>query len=174
MTEFQQGMILKNICNGKHRIYIQDIPDAGYGKNCIVYCLDTDRYIVADRDIYEPVEENCPSVNVLHSKAVMAEYYEAYIEKARINAIRIAEKMVKHFKQLQGGELLLSDDTTFIVKNVHLVYGKKTADWKDCVEFNGIRRSMNGLEKLQSGTLTDLQPNSMLLDVLCKALQEYL
>lgn len=75
-------MILKNICNGKHRIYIQDIPDAGYGKNCIVYCLDTDRYIVADDTVYRPIEKDCPVVNVLHTKALMNESYNAYIRNA--------------------------------------------------------------------------------------------
>lgn len=45
MSEFQQGMILRNVCNDTHCIYIQDIPDVGYGKNCIVYNLRLNRYI---------------------------------------------------------------------------------------------------------------------------------
>ena len=43
MSEFQQGMILRNVCNDAHGIYIQDIPDVGYGQNCIVYNLKLER-----------------------------------------------------------------------------------------------------------------------------------
>lgn len=57
MSEFQQGMILRNICNGKHYIYIQDIPELTYGFNCLVYSIDTEKYAVADiRDILDDLQ----------------------------------------------------------------------------------------------------------------------
>ena len=81
MSEFQQGMILRNICNGKHCIYIQDIPELTYGFNCLVYSIDTEKYAVSAKTLYEPIKDNCPMVNVVHTQALMIESYKAYIRK---------------------------------------------------------------------------------------------
>lgn len=171
MSVFQQGMILKNGCNGKHAIYIQDIPDVGYGKNCIVYNLETDRYIVTDRQLYECIEDDCPVVNVLHTKALMVESYNAYIRNASQGSLFIAEQVLEHFKQLENAELLLTDGSTFTVKDVHLINGVLTTDWMGRIQFAGIRY-YKGRERLQSATLAHLRPNSMLLDALCKSVDE--
>lgn len=171
MSDFQQGMILKNVINGKHAIYIQDIPDVGYGKNCIVYNLDIDKYIVTDDKIYERIEEDCPIVNVLHTKALMTESYNAYIRNASEGSLFIAEQVLEHFKQLKNAELLLTDNSTFTVKNVHLINGVLTTDWMGRIQFDGIRY-YKGRERLQSSTLVHLRPNSMLLDALCKSIDE--
>lgn len=170
MSEFQQGMILKNTCSGKHRIYIQDIPDVGYGKNCIVYCLDTDRYIVADDTVYKPIEEDCPVVNVLHTKALMNESYNAYIRNASEGAEFIAEQALKHFQQLMGSDLILTDGSTFEVQGV-CINKVLSTDWKQHIVFSGFRNG-SGRTKRQSSTLSELRPNSVLLDALCKAVDE--
>lgn len=169
MSEFQQGMILRNICNGKHRVYIQDIPDAGYGKNCIVYCLDTDRYIVADDTVYKPIEDDCPVVNVLHTKALMNESYNAYIRNASVGAEFIAEQVLKHFQQLMGSDLILTDESTFTVQGVYINKVLST-DWKQHIVFTGVRQC--GFKtRRQTSTLNELQPNSILLDALCKSIE---
>lgn len=169
MSEFQQGMILRNICNGKHRVYIQDIPDAGYGKNCIVYCLDTDRYIVADDTVYKPIEDDCPVVNVLHTKALMNESYNAYIRNASVGAEFIAEQVLKHFQQLMGSDLILTDESTFTVQGVYINKVLST-DWKQHIVFTGVHQC--GFKtRRQTSTLNELQPNSILLDALCKSIE---
>lgn len=172
MSEFQQGMILRNVCNGKHRVYIQDIPDVGYGKNCIVYCLDTNRYIVADDKVYRPIEDDCPIINVLHTKALMTESYNAYIRNASVGSLFIAEEVLKHFKQLQGSDLLLTDNSVFSVKDVSLLTSILTTDWTSRIQFYGTRRSPDGHKRVQIATLRDLRPNNVLLDALCKSIQE--
>jgi len=170
MSEFQQGMILRNICNGKHRVYIQDIPDAGYGKNCIVYCLDTDRYIVADDTVYKPIEDDCPVVNVLYTKALMNESYNAYIRNASVGAEFIAEQVLKHFQQLMGSDLILTDESTFIVQSV-CINKVLSTDWKQHIVFTGVRQC--GFKtRRQTSALNELQPNSILLDALCKSIEE--
>ena len=171
MSDFQQGSILKNVNTDKHCIFIQDTPDVGYGKNCIVYNLETDRYIVADSRFYEHIEDDCPIVNVLHTKALMAESYNAYIRNASEGSLFIAEQVLEYFKQLEDAELLLTDDSTFTVKNVHLINGVLTTDWMGRIQFDGIRY-YKGRERLQSATLAHLRPNSMLLDALCKSIEE--
>lgn len=171
MSVFQQGMILRNTCTDKHVIYIQDIPDVGYGKNCIVYNLDMDRYIVSDDRIYECIEDDCPIVNTLHTKALMTESYKAYIRNASQGSLFIAEQVLEQFQQLENAELLLTDGSTFTVKNVHLVNDALTTDWMGRIQFDGIRY-YKGNERLQSSTLAHLRPNSMLLDALCKPIED--
>lgn len=117
MSEFQQGMILRNVCNDTHYIYIQDIPDVGYGKNCIVYNLKLNRYIVTDDELYERIEDDCPIVNTLHTQTLMIESYRSYIRNASQGSLFIAEEVLKHFKQLQGSDLLLTDNSVFSVNN---------------------------------------------------------
>lgn len=170
MSVFQQGMILKNGCNGKHVIYIQDIPDVGYGKNCLVYDLKTDRYIVSDSRVYDPIEEDCPIVNVLHTKALMSESYNAYIRNASQGSLFIAEQALKHFEQLVDAELLLTDDSTFTVQSVY-INKELSTDWENRIQFDGIRY-YRGHERQQSATLAHLRPNNVLLDSLCKAVDE--
>lgn len=172
MSEFQQGMILRNMCNDTHCIYIQDIPDVGYGKNCIVYNLKLKRYIVTDDTLYERIEDDCPIVNTLHTQALMIESYKAYIRNASQGSLFIAEEVLKHFKQLQDAELLLSDDSVFVVKDVHLIAGILTIDWMGRIQFDGVRRSPDGHKRFQNATLAHLRPNSLLLDALCKSIQE--
>lgn len=172
MSEFQQGMILRNVCNGKHRVYIQDIPDVGYGKNCILYCLDTDRYITADDTGYKPIEDDCQIINVLHTKALMTESYNAYIRNASEGSLFIAEEVLKHFKQLIGAELLLTDDSVFVVKDVSIIDCITTTDWMARIEVDGVRRSPDGRKRVQHPTVAELRPNNVLLDALCKSIQE--
>lgn len=155
MSEFQQGMILRNICNDTHCIYIQDIPDVGYGKNCIVYNLKLNRYIVTDDKLYERIEDNCPIVNTLHTQALMIESYKAYIRNAS-----------------QGSDLLLTDNSVFSVKDVSLIDGVLTTDWTSRIQFDGVRRSPDGHKRVQISTLRDLRPNNVLLDALCKSIEE--
>ena len=156
MSEFQQGMILRNVCNDTHCIYVQDIPDVGYGKNCIVYNLKLNRYIVTDDKLYERIEDDCPIVNTLHTQALMIESYKAYIRNASDGSLFIAEEVLKHFKQLQGSDLLLTDNSVFSVKDVSLI--------------DGVRRSIDGYKRVQIATLRDLRPNNVLLDTLCKSI----
>lgn len=172
MSEFQQGMILRNICNDTHCIYIQDIPDVGYGKNCIVYNLKLERYIVTDDTLYERIEDDCPIVNTLHTQALMIESYKAYIRNASQGSLFIAEEVLKHFKQLQSAELLLTDDSVFVVKDVSIIDCITTTDWMARIQFEGVRRSPDGRKRVQIATLRDLRPNNVLLDVLCKSVQE--
>lgn len=171
MSEFQQGMILRNICNDTHCIYIQDIPDVGYGKNCIVYNLKLNRYIVTDDKLYERIEDDCPIVNTLHTQALMIESYKAYIRNASEGSLFIAEQVLKHFEQLVDAELLFTDDSTFTVQRVY-INKVLSADWMSRIQFDGIRYSSNGREKFQSFTLAHLRPNNVLLDALCKSVQE--
>lgn len=171
MAEFQQGMILKNICNDTHCIYIQDIPDVGYGKNCIVYNLKLERYIVTDDTLYEKIEDDCPIVNTLHTQALMIESYKAYIRNASQGSLFIAEEVLKHFKQLEDAELLLTDDSVFSVKAVSLISETLTTDWTSRIQFDGVRRSPYGHKRVQISTLRDLRPNNVLLDALCKSIQ---
>lgn len=172
MSEFQQGMILRNICNDTHCIYIQDIPDVGYGKNCIVYNLKLNRYIVTDDKLYERIEDDCPIVNTLHTQALMIESYKAYIRNASEGSLFIAEEVFKHFKQLRGTELLLTDDSVFAVKDVCIIDYITTTDWMSRIQFEGVRRSPDGHKRVQYGTVKDLKSNSILLDALCKSIQE--
>lgn len=171
MSEFQQGMILKNVCNDTHCIYIQDIPDVGYGRNCIVYNLKLNRYIVTDDKLYERIEDNCPIVNTLHTQALMIESYKAYIRNASEGSLFIAEAVLKHFKQLQGSDLLLTDNSVFSVKDVSLLSEILTTDWTSRIQFDGVRRSPDGHKRVQIATLRDLRPNNVLLDALCKSIQ---
>ena len=171
MSEFQQGMILRNICNDTHCIYIQDIPDVGYGKNCIVYNLKLERYIVTDDKLYERIEDDCPIVNTLHTQALMIESYKAYIRNASQGSLFIAEEVLKHFKQLQGSELLLTDDSVFVVKDVSIIDCITTIDWMARIQFEGVRRSPDGRKRIQYATLKELRPNNILLDALCKSIQ---
>lgn len=171
MSEFQQGMILRNVCNDTHCIYIQDIPDVGYGKNCIVYNLKLERYIVTDDTLYERIEDDCPIVNTLHTQALMIESYKAYIRNASQGSLFIAEEVLKHFKQLQGSDLLLTDNSVFSVKDVSLINGILKTDWMCRIQFEGVRRSPDGHKRVQYGTVKDLKPNSILLDALCKSIQ---
>lgn len=172
MSEFQQGMILKNVCNDTHCIYIQDIPDVGYGKNCIVYNLKLERYIVTDDTLYEKIEDDCPIVNTLHTQALMIESYKAYIRNASQGSLFIAEQVLKHFKQLLGVELLLTDDSVFVVKDVSIIDCITTTDWMARIQFEGVRRSPDGRKRVQYATVTELRPNNVLLDALCKSIQE--
>ena len=172
MSEFQQGMILKNVCNDTHCIYIQDIPDVGYGKNCIVYNLKLERYIVTDDKLYERIEDDCPIVNTLHTQALMIESYKAYIRNASQGSLFIAEEVLKHFKQLQCAELLLTDDSVFVVKDVSIIDCITTTDWMARIQFEGVRRSPDGRKRVQYATVTELRPNNVLLDALCKSIQE--
>lgn len=172
MSEFQQGMILRNVCNDTHCIYIQDIPDVGYGKNCIVYNLKMERYIVTDTQLYERIEDDCPIVNVLHTQALMIESYKAYIRKVSEGSLLIAEQVLKHFKQLQGSDLLLTDNSVFSVKDVSLLNSILTTDWTSRIQFYGTRCSPDGHKRVQIATLRDLKPNNILLDSLCKSIQE--
>ena len=161
MSEFQQGMILRNICNDTHCIYIQDIPDVGYGKNCIVYNLKLERYIVTDDTLYERIEDDCPIVNTLHTQALMIESYKAYIRNASQGSLFIAEPVLKHFKQLQGSDLLLTDNSVFSVKDVSLLDGGLTTDWMARIQFEGVRRSPYGNKRVQYATVADLRPNNV-------------
>nr|DAU72460.1 MAG TPA: hypothetical protein [Caudoviricetes sp.] len=172
MSEFQQGMILKNVCNDTHCIYIQDIPDVGYGKNCIVYNLKLERYIVTDDTLYEKIEDDCPIVNTLHTQALMIESYKAYICNASQGSLFIAEQVLKHFKQLQGSELLLTDDSVFVVKDVSIIDCITTTDWMARIQFEGVRHSPDGRKRVQYATVEELRPNNVLLDALCKSIQE--
>lgn len=172
MSEFQQGMILRNVCNDTHCIYIQDISDVGYGKNCIVYNLKMERYIVTDDRLYERIEDDCPIVNVLHTQALMIESYKAYIRKVSEGSLLIAEQVLKHFKQLHGSDLLLTDNSVFSVKDVSLLNSILTTDWTSRIQFYGTRRSPDGHKRVQIATLRDLRPNNVLLDTLCKSIQE--
>lgn len=172
MSEFQQGMILRNTCNDTHGIYIQDIPDVGYGKNCIVYNLKLNRYIVTDDTLYERIEDDCPIVNTLHTQALMIESYKAYIRNASQGSLFIAEEVLKHFKQLQGSDLLLTDNSVFSVKNISILSNTLTTDWTSRIQFDGVRRSPDGHKRVQIATLRDLRPNNILLDALCKAIEE--
>lgn len=172
MSEFQQGMILRNVCNDTHCIYIQDIPDVGYGKNCIVYNLKLNRYIVTDTQLYERIEDDCPIVNVLHTQALMIESYKIYIRNASEGSLFIAEQVLKHFKQLQGSDLLLTDNSVFSVKDVSLLNSILTTDWTSRIQFYGVRRSPDGHKRVKIATLRDLKPNNVLLDSLCKSIQE--
>ena len=172
MSEFKQGMILRNICNDTHCIYIQDIPDIGYGKNCIVYNLKLNRYIVTDDKLYERIKDDCPIVNTLHTEALMIESYKAYIRNASEGSLFIAEEVLKHFKQLQGSDLLLTDDSVFSVKDVSILSSTLTTDWTSRIQFDGVRRSPDGHKRVQIATLRELRPNNVLLDVLYKFVQE--
>lgn len=172
MSEFQQGMIVRNVCNDTHCIYIQDIPDVGYGKNSIVYNLKLERYIVTDDKLYERIEDNCPIVDTLHTQALMIESYKAYILNASQGSLFIAEEVFKHFKQLQGSDLLLTDNSVFSVKDVSLIDGVLTTDWTSRIQFYGVRRSPDGHKRVQIATLRELKPNNVLLDALCKSIQE--
>ena len=172
MSEFQQGMILRNICNGKHYIYIQDIPELAYGFNCIVYSIDTDKYAVSANTLYEPIKDNNPMVNVMHTKVLMLESYNSYIDKMSQESLLVANNVLKHFKQLQGAELLLSDDSVFVVKDIGLLDCIITTDWMARIQFDGVRRSPDGHKRVQISTLRDLRPNNILLDALCKSIQE--
>lgn len=172
MSEFQQGMILRNVCNDTHCIYIQDIPDVGYGKNCIVYNLKLERYIVTDDKLYECIESDCPIVNTLHTQALMIESYRSYIRNASQGSLFIAEEVLKHFKQLQGAELLLTDDSVFVVKDVSIIDCITTTDWMARIQFEGVRRSPDGRKRIQYATAAELKPNNVLLDALCKSIQE--
>lgn len=171
MSEFQQGMILRNMCNDTHGIYIQDIPDVGYGKNCIVYNLKLERYIVTDNTLYERIEDDCPIVNTLHTQALMIESYKAYIRNASQGSLFIAEEVLKHFKQLLGAELLLTDDSVFVVKDVSIIDCITTTDWMARIQFEGVRRSPDGRKRVQYATVVELRPNNVLLDALCKFIQ---
>ena len=172
MSEFQQGMILRNMCNDTHCIYIQDIPDVGYGKNCIVYNLKLKRYIVTDDKLYEKIEGDCPIVNTLHTQALMIESYKAYIRNVSQGSLFIAEEVLKHFKQLQGAELLLLDDSVFVVKDVSIIDCITTTDWMARIQFEGVRRSIDGRKRVQYATVAELKPNNVLLDALCKSINE--
>lgn len=172
MSEFQQGMILRNVCNDTHCIYIQDIPDVGYGKNCIVYNLKLERYIVTDDKLYERIEDDCPIVNTLHTQALMIESYKAYIRNASQGSLFIAEEVLKHFKQLKSAELLLTDDSVFVVKDVSIIDCITTTDWMARIQFDGVRRSPDGRKRVQYATVAELRPNNVLLDSLCKSIQE--
>ena len=172
MSEFQEGMILRNVCNDTHCIYIQDIPDVGYGKNCIVYNLKLNRYIVTDDKLYERIEDNCPIVNTLHTQAPMMESYKAYIRNASEDSLFIAEEVLKHFKQLQGFDLLLTDNSVFSAKEVSLLSDILTTDWTSRIQFYGVRRSPDGHKRVQIATLRELRPNNVLLDSLCKTVDE--
>ena len=172
MSEFQQGMILRNTCNDAHCIYIQDIPDVGYGKNCIVYNLKLERYIVTDDTLYEKIEDDCPIVNTLHTQALMIESYKAYIRNASQGSLFIAEEVLKHFKQLQGAELLLTDDSMFVVKDIGLLDCIITTDWMARIQFEGVRCSSDGRKRVQYTTVAELRANNVLLDALCKSIQE--
>lgn len=172
MSEFQQGMILRNVCNDTHSIYIQDIPDVGYGKNCIVYNLKLNRYIVTDDKLYERIEDDCPIINTLHTQALMIESYEAYIRNASQGSLFIAEEVLKHFKQLQSAELLLTDDSVFVVKDVSIIDCITTTDWMARIQFEGVRRSPDGRKRVQYATVAEFRPNNVLLDALCKSIQE--
>lgn len=171
MSEFQQGMILKNVCNDTHCIYIQDIPDVGYGKNCIVYNLKLERYIVTDDKLYERIEDDCPIVNTLHTQALMIESYKAYIRNASQGSLFIAEEVSKHFKQLQGSDLLLTDNSVFSVKDVSIIDCITTTDWMARIQFEGVRHSPDGRKRIQYATVAELRPNNVLLDALCKSIQ---
>lgn len=170
MSEFQQGMILKGVCNGKHYIYIQDVSELSYGLNCIVYSLDKDKYIVTTQSAYEPIEEDCPIVNVLHTKALMNESYNAYIRNASEGAEFIAKQVIKHFYQLMGANLILTDDSSFTVEGV-CINRVLSTDWRKHIVFTGVRNSSFKTRR-QTSTLDELQPNSVLLDALCKAVDE--
>lgn len=172
MSEFQQGMILRNICNDKHYIYIQDIPELTYGFNCIVYSIAMEKYVVSANSLYEPIKDDCPMVNVVHTQALMIESYKSYIGKMSQESLSIAENVLKHFKQLQGAELLLTDDSVFAVKEVSIIDCITTTDWMSRIQFEGVRRSPDGHKRVQIATLRDLKPNNVLLDALCKAIQE--
>nr|DAV33566.1 MAG TPA: hypothetical protein [Caudoviricetes sp.] len=172
MSEFQQGMILRNVCNDTHCIYIQDIPSVGYGKNCIVYNLKLNRYIVTDDKLYRHIEDDCPIVNVFHTQSLMIESYKAYIRNASEGSLFIAEQVLKHFKQLQGSDLLLTDNSVFSVKDISLLDGVLTTDWTRRIQFDGVRRSPDGHKRVQIATLRDLRPNNVLFDALCKSIQE--
>ena len=172
MSEFQQGMISRNVCNDTHCIYIQDIPDVGYGKNCIVYNLKLERYIVTDDKLYERIDDDCPIVNTLHTQALMIESYKAYIRNSSEGSLFIAEQVLKHFKQLQGSELLLTDDSVFVVKDVSIIDCITTIDWMARIQFEGVRRSPDGRKRVQYATVAELKPNNILLDALCKSIQE--
>lgn len=172
MSEFQQGMILRNVCNDTHCIYIQDIPSVGYGKNCIVYNLKLNRYIVTDDKLYRRIEDDCPIVNVFHTQSLMIESYKAYIRNASEGSLFIAEQVLKHFKQLQGSDLLLTDNSVFSVKDISLLTSTLTTDWTSRIQFDGVRRSPDGHKRVQIATLRDLRPNNVLLDALCKSIQE--
>ena len=171
MSEFQQGMILRNTCNNTHGIYIQDIPDVGYGQNCIVYNLKLERYIVTDDTLYEKIEDDCPIVNTLHTQALMIESYKEYIRNASQGSLFIAEEVLKHFKQLLGAELLLTDDSVFVVKDVSIIDCITTTDWMARIQFEGVRRSQDGRKRVQYATVAELRPNNVLLDALCKSIQ---
>lgn len=170
MSEFQQGMILKSFCDGKHYIYIQDVSELLYGLNCIVYSLDKDKYVVSTQSMYKPIEEDCPVVNVLHTKALMNESYAAYIRNASVGAELIAEQALKHFQQLMGADLILTDDSTFEVQGV-CINKVLSTDWKQHIVFTGFRNGGGRINR-QANTLATLQPNSILLDALCKAVDE--
>lgn len=172
MSEFQQGMILRNICNGKHYIYIQDIPELTYGFNCLVYFIDAEKYVVSANTLYEPIKDDCPMVNVVHTQALMIESYKTYIGKMSQESLSIAENVFKHFKQLRGTELLLTDDSVFAVKEVSIIDCITTTDWMGRIQFEGVRRSPDGRKKVQIATLRDLKPNNILLNALCKSIQE--
>ena len=80
--------------------------------------------------------------------------------------------MLKHFKQLQGSDLLLTDNSVFSVKDVSLLNSILTTDWTSRIQFYGTRRSPDGHKRVQIATLRDLKPNNILLDSLCKSIQE--
>ena len=172
MSEFQQGMILRNICNDKHYIYIQDIPELTYGFNCIVYSIAMEKYVVSANSLYEPIKDTCPMVNVVHTHALMIESYKSYIDKMSQESLSVAENVLKYFKQLQGAELLLTDDSVFAVKSVDVLDCIATTDWMSRIQFEGVRRSPDGHKRVQYGTVKDLKPNNILLDALCKSIQE--
>lgn len=172
MSEFQQGMILRNICDDKHYIYIQDIPELTYGFDCIVYSLYTEKYCVSAKTLFKPIKDDCPMVNAVHTQALMIESYKSYIGKMSQESLSIAENVFKHFKQLRGAELLLTDDSVFAIKDVCIIDCIKTTDWMCRIQFEGVRRSLDGHKRVQYGTVKDLKPNSILLDALCKSIQE--
>lgn len=172
MAEFQQGMILRDICNDKHYIYIQDIAELTYGFNCIVYSLSLEQYVVSAKTSFEPIKDTCPMVNVVHTQALMIESYKSYIEKMSQESLSVAENVLKYFKQLQGAELLLTDDSVFAVKEVSIIDCITTTDWMGRIQFEGVRRSPDGHKRVQIATLRDLKPNSILSDALCKPIQE--
>lgn len=165
-------MILRNVFNDTHCIYIQDIPDVGYGKNCIVYNLKMERYIVTDTQLYERIEDDCPIVNVFHTQALMIESYKACIRNASEGSLFIAEEVLNHFKQLLGAELLLTDDSVFVVKDVSIIDCITTTDWMARIQFEGVRRSPDGRKRVQYSTVAELRPNNVLLDALCKSIQK--
>ena len=69
-----------------------------------------------------------------------------------------------------GSNLLLTDYSLFNVQGV-CINKVLSIDWKQHIVFSGIRNG-GGRTKRQTSTLSELRPNNVLLDALCKSIEE--